>query len=255
APVFASTYPILSQKGSVLSAAQSPSAVLTSVPDGESPLSTHISPKPRDRIITYEVQPGDTRSSIARDHDISVDTILWENDLKANDSLSVGQEIRILPVSGVSHKVLKGDTVYSIAKKYGTEAQSIVDFPFNEFADPDTFTLIAGEILIVPNGEPPAATPSTPKALPRFIAPSNLGDGGSSGFIWPTAGSITQYPIWYHMALDIANPSMPPVAAAKAGTVSYAACISGGYGCHVIVDHGDGWQTLYAHFSQINTSV
>lgn len=248
APLFATTYPILAER-SKLASIQSPSAVLISVTDGEPLLSTQISPKPRDRIITYNVEAGDTLSSIAQKFDISVDTILWENNLKENSTLIVGQEIRILPVSGIAHKVVKGDTVYTIAKKYETDAQKIVDFPFNDFADPDTFTLTLGAILIVPDGTPPAVKPVAPRPLPRFIAPSAL--AGEGGFIWPTSGGITQYPIWYHMAVDIANRDAPPVAAAKVGKVSFAECTRGGYGCHVIVDHGDGWQTLYGHLSQI----
>lgn len=249
APVFASTYPIFSQKAS-LSDVPSPSAVLTSVTDGQPLLSTEVSPKPRDKIIVYKAEQGDTLSSIAIKFDISVDTILWENNLKVTDSLSIDQEIRILPVSGVSNKVLKGDTVYSIAKKYETDAQNIVNFPFNDFADPDTFALVPGQILIVPDGSPPQVKPVTPKTLPRFISPSELA-AGVEGFVWPTTGSISQRPVWYHMAVDIANKEAPAVGAAKAGNVSYADCGRGGYGCHVIVDHGDGLQTLYGHFSQI----
>lgn len=252
APVFATTYPIFSQR-TQLASLQSPSAVLTSITDGEPLLSTQISPKPRDRIITYNVEEGDTLSSIAQKFDISVDTILWENNLKENSTLSVGQEIRILPVSGIAQKVVKGDTVYSIAKKYETDAQKIVNFPFNDFADPDTFTLTPGQMLIVPDGTPPAVKPVAPRPLPRFIGQSEIAEGGG-GFIWPTSGSITQYPIWYHMAVDIANREAPPVAAAKAGRVSFAGCVRGGYGCHVIVDHGDGFQTLYGHFSQTSVS-
>src|SRR3989344_5430692 len=126
APVFATTYPIFSQNSQLIDA-PSPSAVLASVTQGEPLLSTQISPKPRDEIIIYAVEEGDTLSSIAAKFDISVDTILWENNLNAKATLSLGQEIRILPVSGVSHKVIKGDTVYTIAKKYDTEAQNIVN--------------------------------------------------------------------------------------------------------------------------------
>ena len=252
APVFATTYPIFSQNSQLIDA-PSPSAVLASVTQGEPLLSTQISPKPRDEIIIYAVEEGDTLSSIAAKFDISVDTILWENNLNAKATLSLGQEIRILPVSGVSHKVIKGDTVYTIAKKYDTEAQNIVNFPFNDFADPDTFALIAGQILIIPGGSPPAVIPVAPRTLPRFIAQSET--AGTAGFIWPTSGNITQHPVWYHMAVDIANRESPAVGAVKAGKVSYAECVRGGYGCHIIVDHGDGLQTLYAHLSQISTSV
>lgn len=252
APVFASTYPIFSQRETLAQLAP-PSAALTSVTESEPLLSTEISPKPRDKIITYKVEKGDTLSSIATKFDISVDSILWENGLKENSNLSIGQEIRILPVSGVAHKVLKGDTVYTIAKKYDTDPQEIVNFPFNDFADPDTFALVPGQMLVVPNGSPPAVKPTTPRPTPRYIA-GNLSQG-VEGFIWPTSGSISQHPIWYHMAVDIANREAPAVGASKAGKVSYADCIRGGYGCHVIVDHGGGYQTLYGHLSRIAVGV
>ncbi|KKS21623.1 MAG: Peptidase M23 family protein, partial [Candidatus Roizmanbacteria bacterium GW2011_GWC2_41_7] len=73
--------------------------------------------------------------------------------------------------------------------------------------------------------------------------------------LFPTTGSITQQPVWYHMALDIANRAAPDVYAAEAGTVSLATCYQWGYGCHIIVDHGNGMQTLYAHLSSFYVSA
>lgn len=249
APVLSTTYPIFSHNAT-LSDAPSPSAVLTSMTEVDPILNTEISIKPRDKIFTYTAEKGDSLSSIAQKFDISLDTLLWENGLKSDSTLSVGQELRILPVSGVAHKVLKGDTVYTIAKKYDTEAQKIVNFPFNDFANPDTFSLVPGQVLIVPDGSPPAVKPVAPRPLPRFIAQSDI-VAGVEGFIWPTSGSISQRPVWYHMAVDIANKEAPAIGAAKAGQVTYAGCVKGGYGCHVIIDHGDGLQTLYGHLSQI----
>jgi len=78
---------------------------------------------------------------------------------------------------------------------------------------------------------------------------------GSSNFIWPTGGIITQYPVWYHMALDIANASMPAILASDTGTVTFAGCVQYGYGCHIIIDHANGFQTLYGHISSFNVST
>lgn len=213
---------------------------------------TDISEKPRAEIRDYTVKPGDTLASIAEQFNISVDSIKWENNLK-NDTIKPGDTLRILPVTGVAHKVKSGESIYTIAKRYDVDAQAIVNFPFNEFADADTFAITTGQTLIVPGGVPPQE-----KAKPGY-APQRVtivaGQPGSGNFIWPTSGSVSQYPVYYHMALDIANRSLPGVVASDTGTVSYAGCISWGYGCHVIIDHGNGFQTLYGHLSRIDVSA
>lgn len=218
-------------------------AAIVSYNPYESALETVVSVKPRSSVEEYSVKGGDTLESIAKKFDVSVDTIKWANDLKS-DTIKPAQVLKIPPVSGVVHTVAAGETVYSIAKKYKTEAQNIVNFPFNDFVDLDTFSLAYGQTLYVPGGVIEAAP-----AASRFIAQIQAGARGSSSFIWPTSGLVTQYPAWYHMALDIANPGGPAILAADTGTVVYAGCISTGYGCHVIVDHGNGYQTLYAHMS------
>lgn len=212
----------------------------------ENSLSTVISVKPRDRIEDYTVRSGNTLEAIAKKFDISVDTIKWANNLK-DDEIKPGQILKIPPITGVVHTVKSGDTIYSIAKKYKTEAQNIVNFPFNDFTDLDTFTLNVDQTLFVPGGvieeEKPIIAPS------QFYASIQAGVRGSSNFIWPTTGIITQNPVWYHMAVDIANPGGPAVLASDTGTVVFAGCVRYGYGCHVIVDHGNGFQTLYGHLS------
>lgn len=220
------------------------SAAIVSYNPYESALETVISTKPRSSIEDYPVRGGDTLESIAKKFDVSVDTIKWANDLKG-DVIKPGQVLKIPPVTGVVHTVASGETVYSIAKKYGTTAQGIVNFPFNDFSDLDTFALSIGQTLYVPGG----VINPVPQAPSQFIAQIQAGARGSSNFIWPTSGGITQYPAWYHMALDMANPSSPPVLAADSGTVIYAGCLTYGYGCHVIIDHGNGYQTLYGHLS------
>lgn len=210
---------------------------------------TKKSDKIRFEILDYEVAKGDTLGSIAEKFSISVDTIKWANSLKT-EKLLPGQTLRIPPVSGIVHKVNPGDTVYSIAKKYKSDAQKIADFPANDFSDLDTFALAVGQIIYVPDGVQEDATPVY-KAIPvpQFIA----GVGGK--FQWPTQGVITQYPSSYHMALDIANPSGPPVGASDAGIVSYSDCIRWGYGCHIIINHPDGYQTLYGHLQALYVKV
>ena len=215
-------------------------------------LRTDFSEKPRSEIIEYEVRSGDTLASIAGKFNIDVDTIKWENNL-TSETIKPGDVLRILPVSGIGHKVKAGESIYSIAKKYNVDAQAIVNFPFNEYEDTDTFALAVGQTLIVPQGVPPRAVPVARPAPQR--ATIIAGVPGSGRFIWPTSGDISQYPVGYHMALDIANRSLPPVIASDTGTVSFSGCLNWGYGCHVIIDHGNGFSTLYGHLSRIDVSA
>ena len=212
-------------------------------------IETLVSDKVRDKILNYEVQEGDTVATIAQKFGVDQDTIRWQNSL-VRDKIKVSQNLEILPVSGVAHKVAKGDTVYSIAKKYDSDSQSIADFPFNSFSNDETFELAIGQLVIVPEGVKPADIPLAPRI--RQITP-NAGTVVASGqFAWPTAGVITQNFAWYHKGLDIANPGSPAVLAADAGRV----VVSGwpdnsGYGNRVVIDHGNGYKTLYAHLSKI----
>jgi murein DD-endopeptidase MepM/ murein hydrolase activator NlpD len=248
-PILADTYPGMAS-GQELDSFTLPSAVITSLDFSEYGVKTQISEKPRDQVLTYQVEQGDTLSSLANKFGVSVETIRWANTL-SRDTLQVGQELKIPPVTGVVHKVREGETVYSIARKYGTEAQKIVNFPFNDFADLDSFALNVGQTLIVPDGEIVQVEnkPSSPRIT--SVQPSNLSSGGSGQFSWPTVGVITQYPIWYHMALDIANREAPGITAAGDGTVISVQYLKYGYGHHAIIDHGDGLSTLYGHMTDV----
>lgn len=217
---------------------------------------TTISQKPRSEIIDYEVEEGDTLSSIAKKFGISTETIRWANDLKG-DAIKPGDILKILPVSGVSHTVKSGDTLESVAKKYSANEQAIVDFPFNDV--PDDFTLKVGELLIIPDGSPPQVKPPA-RPKPQYLAqgpssPAFSAPGGAQ-FIWPVGGSLTQYYAWYHSGIDIANRSAPGIAAADGGTVVMAGWPDGGgFGNRVVLDHGNGYRSLYAHLSNVYVSV
>jgi len=214
--------------------------------------STLVSDKVRDKAIEYVVQDGDTVSTIADKFDVSIDTIRWQNDLKSQNAIKVGQVLQIPPVTGVSHKVQKGDTVYSIAKKYDSSAQSIVDFPYNTFVNDETFELAIGQTVIVPDGVKPAEVLWSPVARVRQVTP-NAGTVVASGaFVWPAGGTITQRFAWYHKGIDIANNAAPTILAADSGRVVVAGWPDGyGYGNRVIIDHGNGFRTLYGHLSQV----
>jgi len=218
---------------------------------------TDISQKPRSEIIDYKVEEGDTISKIAQKFGISQDTIKWTNDITNVNQVKPGQTLKILPVTGVSHIVKSGDTLESVAKKYSAEAQAMVDFPFNDV--PDDFKLKVGQLLIVPDGSPPEVKlPSRPQpqylaqgpASPAFQAPFG------AQFIWPAGGQISQYYAWYHPGVDVANRSAPGIAAADGGTVMVAGWPDGGgYGNRVVLDHGNGYTSLYAHLSNVYVSV
>ena len=214
-------------------------------------IGTVISVKPRDKVIDYKVNTGDTLASISKEFDISVDTIKWANDLKSDD-ITAGDVLKIPPVTGIVHKVVSGDNIYSIAKKYKTNPQSIVNFPFNDFEDLDTFALRVGQTIYVPDG---VIEEEKPNVGQQFLAEIQAGVKGTSNFIWPTSGGITQYPVWYHMALDIANSGAPDILAADSGTVTYADCVGYGYGCYILLDHGNGFKSLYAHLSSFIVSI
>ena len=241
APILANAYPGALPSG--LNDYTPPSAVVTSLDLSSYGVATQVSDKPRDQVITHAVKQGETLSKIADTYGVSVDTIKWANDLK-RDSLSIGQELKIPPVTGVVHKVREGETIYSISKRYKTDAQKIVNFPFNDFSDLDTFALNVGQTLVVPDGVQPQAPAIVVPIAPVFA-------GGTGQLLWPVGGIITQYPVWYHNALDIANPAAPGIAAAEAGTVTLVEYLRYGYGFHAIVDHGGGLSTLYAHMSEI----
>lgn len=241
APILARSYP--GGLPAALADFTPPSAVLSSLDLAQYGVQTEISEKPRDQVITYSVEQGDTLAKIADKFDVSVDTIKWANDLK-RDSLSVGQELKIPPVTGVVHKVREGETIYSIAKKYKTDAQKIVNFPFNDFTDLESFALAVGQTLVVPDGVAVAA-PAILRPLPPIAA------GGTGQFLWPAGGAITQYPVWYHNAVDIANNAAPGIAAADGGVVTLVEYLRYGYGQHIIIDHGNGLATLYAHLRDI----
>lgn len=244
APVLAEEFPGQSQNPWELGTA--PTVLSASIEQ----TATLVSDKPRDKIIEYTVREGDTLSGVAEKFGISVETIVWQNDLSSAKALiKPGQTLEILPVSGVSHKVAKGNTIYSIARQYSAEPQAIVDFPFNTFVNDETFALAVGQIIIVPEGVPPKEAPT---AIARRQTPSAGTVVASGNFVWPAAGYISQNFVWYHKGIDIVNKAAPDILAADSGTVVVAGWPDNfGYGNRVVIDHGNGYRTLYAHMSQI----
>jgi murein DD-endopeptidase MepM/ murein hydrolase activator NlpD len=231
---------------------ESPSTTVLSVASANEETATLVSQKPRAEIVEYKVEAGDTVSTIAEKFGVSVDTIIWENDLKSVKDIKPGQTLRILPVSGVLYKVKPGETIYTIAKKLQVDPQVIVDWPYNSFANDETFALAVGQTLMVPDGIKPKETPVAPRRIYAIVPGAGLGTGQ---FVWPVGGTISQGFSWYHKAIDIANHDLPDILAADGGVVSFTGWQPGGYGNYLILNHGNGYQTLYAHLSQIYISV
>lgn len=251
APFLADTYPIFS------SSADNNLQLLTpekqSITIGDNVFQTDISLKPRDKVISYNVEKGDTLSTIAQKFGISINTIKWANNL-IGDDITVGDSLKILPVLGIEYKVQKGDSVYSIAKKLATEPQKIVDFPFNDFANPETFALVEGQMLIVPDGVKPSEQPFIQRQV--FIAQGPV-TFSSFGFTWPVQGIVSQFASWYHMALDIAASYGTPVVAVQTGVVASVSVGTWdfGYGTNIWVDNGGGFASHYTHLSSVNVGV
>ncbi len=209
-------------------------------------------------VVDYTVAANETLSQIAEKFNLKVDTILWANGLdSAKTKIREGQVLKIPPVDGVVHKVKKGETVYSIAKRYETNPQGLVDYPFNTFVDDEKFSLAIGQVLMVPDGVMPNIQPDNPtQYLAKQLTPDAGAVSATGGFVWPTSGQISQGYRWYHKAVDIANGIGTPILAADSGTVTVAGWPdNSGYGNRVLIDHGNGYVTLYAHMSRIDVAA
>ena len=114
-------------------------------------------------ILKYKVESGDSPGSIAASFGISTYTVLWANNLKVGDIIKPGQELEILPVSGVKHITKTTDTIESIAKKYKADKEELI--AFNKLPAVTDEVLEEKKILIIPNGE--KAAPIKPKPQVR----------------------------------------------------------------------------------------
>ncbi len=207
---------------------------------------TIIPERPRDETTRYVVQSGDTIFGIAAQFGLAPETIMWANGRFVEDNpdlLRVGQELIILPVNGVYHQVGGSDTLEAIAAAYKVEPTAIIAYPLNNL-DVDNPQITSGQWLIVPGG----TKPYVPRTVVAYSGP--IPEGASKGtgiFGWPTAGQITQGYWDRHRALDIGAWKGAPVVAADSGYVVAAGWDDSGYGRMVVIDHSNGFQTLYAH--------
>jgi murein DD-endopeptidase MepM/ murein hydrolase activator NlpD len=229
------------------------------LPEGEEP------EPPEPPFFIYTVQEGDTVASLAAQFGITAESILWNNlDLEDEDFLSLGQKIRIPTSDGIIYEVRLGDTLSDIAGYFGVDVQDVLDFPANGLSSADD--IVENQTVFVPNGvlpvpvhSEPIAEEDTPTSVVEPAEPSSPPvverPPSATGFIWPVVGPISSYFGPSHpLGIDIDQFHSPgaPVLASAAGTVTFAggnACCS--YGLYVVINHGNGFETLYAHLDPI----
>ncbi len=203
------------------------------------------------QISTYVVRPGDNLSQIAKMFGVSVNTIVWGNDLSGT-TIKEGQLLVILPISGVKYTVKKGDTLASIAKDHKGDLQEILDY--NDLVSGSKIAV--GDIVIIPDGEV-THTVHAPTTTSSSSSSSSSSSVNTSGyFIKPLAKYTRTQGIHGYNAVDLAAPVGTPIVAAANGSVVIArgSGWNGGYGQYVVIRHPNGVQTLYSHMSQVIVS-
>ncbi|MCK9351329.1 MAG: M23 family metallopeptidase [Candidatus Paceibacterota bacterium] len=228
---------IAAMEGSALSAVRSVSSA-----NSDKPINSG------DQISVYVVKEGDTLSQIAKMFGVSENTIRFANDISRGGSIRPGQQLVILPVSGIQYTIKKGDTISKIAKNYSADAQEIRDF--NGI---DDASLAIGDTIIIPNGVEAPKPASVVTSVKKFISNIISSDSGvqtSGYFVRPAKGGKTQG-IHGHNGVDFSGRGGLSVVAAASGKVliSLSSGYNGGYGKYVVIAHPNGTQTLYAHLS------
>jgi len=211
----------------------------------------------RTEIVYYTVQNGDTISTIAQHFGISVNTVLWANNLSSFGLIRPGDRLTILPYSGVLYTVKRGDTLAQISKKYGLEIEKILSC--NNLGN----SLSVGQKIILPGAkkisETTIARTNTGRTsgltVIKNLIKSPAAAASGNKMTWPTQGHrITQYFSWRHPGVDIANKSGTPIYAADAGVVEFAGWATG-YGNSIVINHGGGKKTRYGHASKLFVKV
>lgn len=250
------TLPTRGDGGDSLTLSDAAAAAETELADSgdalAAPLLSETTPAgtPRREVVRYTVKGGDTISGIATGFGITNHSVLWANGLLDTDYIKPGQQLTIPPISGVLHTVKSGETLSGIAGKYHANPDAILEF--NQLASADA--LATDQLLVVPGGEVDAPRPTY---VPRQFAQVVPGRGPATPppsvpshgqVVWPTSGHrINRGYLAYHRALDIEGNIGSPVYAADDGVVESVSYLRYGYGFHVVVNHGDGIKTLYAH--------
>ena len=234
---------------------------------------TVIPSRSRSAVDYYEVQQGDSVFSIAEQFDLEPETILWGNYNTLQDNpavIGIGMTLNILPTNGIYYQYSAGESLTSIANQFGVTVSDIIEYPGNNLdpydTNPDDPGLADGTWLIIPGGTreladwgPPAITRSNPASAAYYgsghcgeVYEGPIGDGI---FNWPTPATYISgyhYTAGIHEAIDIGGAEGNAIWASDSGVVVYAGWSEYGYGNLIVIDHGNGWQTAYAHLQYVN---
>jgi LysM repeat protein len=202
-----------------------------------------------DEISIYVVREGDTLSQIAEMFGVSTNTVLWANDLKNSKDIHPGDTLVILPITGIQHVVAKGETIASIVKKYKGDMHDVLSF--NNLSE--GAALAVGDTVVIPDGVETVVT--APSGSARVVRSAG-GPSISGYFLRPIVGGVKSQGIHGYNGVDLAAPLGTNVMASAAGTVMVARASgwNGGYGAYIVIQHGNGTQTLYAHLSDVFVS-
>lgn len=212
----------------------------------------------RSGLTKYQINSGDTIVSIAASFGISPQTIMMENKIDESTKLKPGQELTILPTTGITYTLKEGDTLQSILNKYKISEEDFLDANNIESFD----DLEVGASIIIPLNT--VTLPAKPKpasqftkdesnkiALRQAAAPEDF-EGNPVDFIWPTTThSITQGFSKRHTGIDISDSRMEPIFAAADGFVEISGYQANGYGNTIVINHGNGFKTRYGHASEL----
>lgn len=205
------------------------------------------------QISVYTVRSGDTISEIAEMFGVSVNTLMWANDIDKGAKIRVGQTLIILPVTGINYTVVKGDTIKGIAQKYKADLDEILQY--NDISLDSG--LVIGQTIIIPDAEIQVSIPvhsTTPK---NNLAHDTNGPNYSGYYMRPITDGLRTQGLHGYNGVDLADSTGTPIYASASGTVIASATggWNGGYGNFVIISHANGTQTLYAHNSKNLVSV
>jgi murein DD-endopeptidase MepM/ murein hydrolase activator NlpD len=230
-------------------------------------LHTIIPTRPRQDPRDYTVETGDSVFAIAKGFGLTPESVLWANYDLLNDNpdqLSPGMSLNIPPVDGVLYEWQEGDTLQGVADRFDAKVEDIMGWSGNRF-DLTNPNVELGSLVMIPDGHREFKqwlVPTIPRG--RAGVSSDLygagtcpggyeGAYGSGGFIWPADNhTLSGNDYWSgHLAIDIAAGTGARIYAADSGVVVFSGTAFGGYGNMVMVDHGNGYQTLYAHLSSV----